>query len=528
MGSRRILKKIIIDYHPGQTRVALLEGSELLEIYMEDDDHQRVVGNIYRAKVCNVLPGMQAAFVDIGLDKNAFLYVGDIVTDKSIFEFHGYNSKPRNDISSMSIREVIKEGQEITVQVLKEPMGTKGARVTTHITLPGRYMVLMPTVNYVGVSRRIVNEEERQRLKSIAEDIKPIGMGAIIRTAAEGRDSDEFVKDFHFLRKLWEQIQEKEYKGKVPRLLHRDESLIYRTVRDLFTHDIDELIINNDEQHEKILKLMEVITPRLKNKVKFFNPHLDVFEYYEINTKIERAIQKKVWLHNGGYLIIDQTEALTVIDVNTGKYVGTNSLEDTVLKTNLNAAVEIAHQLRLRDIGGIIVIDFIDMMEDEHQNDVLTTLRNALKEDRTKTNVIGFTGLGLVEMTRKKVKARLSATLLKPCPYCNGTGRVYSEMMVIGRIEKELEHLFHNSRLWGALIEMHPVVAEVWSGNDAYELEMLEKSLDRRLFIRSNKNIHIEDFKVHPIKSEDEIDAILMEYADEKMIMNENSDRQIY
>lgn len=422
-------KKIIIDSQHGQTRVAFLENDDLVEMYIDSGDNERIAGNIYRGKVANVIPGMQAAFVDIGLEKNAFLYIGDINTDKAVFEFAGSKAKVEESLQSLSIGDILKEGQEITVQVMKEPIGTKGARVTTHITLPGRLVVLMPTVNYIGVSRRIEDEGERQRLKAIAERVKPQSTGLIVRTAALDKNEEDLRPDVELLAKLWSQIEEKEQKGRVPRLLYKDESLIYRTIRDFFTADVDRLIINDYEEYKKVLDWIELISPAYKEKIEYFEPVHNIFEHYSLEGKIEKFINKKVWLKNGGYIVIDPTEALTVIDVNTGKYVGGINLEDTVLSTNLEAAEEIARQIRLRDIGGIIIIDFIDMETQEHRQQVIDILKAALKKDRTKTNVLGFTGLGLVEMTRKKVRERLTAALLKPCPYCNGTGKVYSENM---------------------------------------------------------------------------------------------------
>jgi len=507
-------KKIIVDVHHDQIRVALLEDEELVELYVEGKKSQRVVGNIYRGKVANVLPGMQAAFVDIGLDKNAFLYVGDINTDKSVFEFEIASGEHVRSPKDFSIRDIIKEGQEITVQVLKEPIGTKGARVTTHITLPGRYLVLMPTVNYIGVSRRIEDEAERQRLKQIAESIKPPDMGLIVRTAARDKAYEDFIPDIKFLCKLWGKIKEEEWRGKVPRVIYQDEDLIYRTIRDLYTSEVEKFIINSEEEYRKVLEFLDVLSPSLKDRVEFFDHSGSIFEYYGIEPKIEKAIQKKVWLKNGGYIIIDPTEALTVIDVNTGKYVGGKNLEDTVLKTNLEAAEEIAHQIRLRDIGGIIIIDFIDMEEEKHKQMVLDVLRQAFKKDRTKTNVIGFTGLGLVEMTRKKVRQRLAAKLLKPCPYCQGTGKVYSESMVMARVEKDLERLFHNSGLWGALIEVHPAVARLWTEDDGKALDMLEKTLNGRIFIKPSPNFHIEETNIIPLNGQEDVEGILLDFSD--------------
>ncbi len=492
-----VAKQIVVDIHYDQTRVAVLEDGDLVEFYMEDDEKQGLVGNIYRGRVTNVLPGMQAAFVDIGLEKNAFLYVGDINVDNTVFDFGDRNSG--KVLKNISLRDIIREGQEITVQILKEPMGTKGARVTTHITLPGRYVVLMPTLNYVGVSRRIEDEEERQRLRRIAEAIKPENMGVIVRTAAKDKQPEDLMPDIEVLCRLWDGIKEREKHGQVPRLLHKDESLLYRTVRDIFCSDVDRLIINDYYHYQKVVELVKAISPLLVDRVEYADAQRNLFEIYGIEEKIEKAIQKKVWLKSGGYIVIDVTEALTVIDVNTGKFVGNASLEDTAFRTNLEAAEEIAHQIRLRDIGGIIIIDFIDMSEEEHKQKVLEVLEQALKKDRTKTNLVGLTGLGLVELTRKKVRPRLSTAFLKPCPYCNGTGRVYSETTVIAKIEKELERLFSVNEAWGALVEVHPSVAHAWE-EDREALEQLETTLKKKICIRADDNLHVEDSRIQLLK----------------------------
>jgi len=443
--------ELIVDIGAGENRVALLEDGELSEIYIERPDMERMIGNIYRGKVSSVLPGMQAAFIDIGYEKNAFLYVGDVLAgrDYSEDDFENgnddksYDEKGNEDNSQddkafngtsstngasgskpCNIADLLKPGQELTVQVTKEPLGSKGPRVTTNITLPGRYLVLLPNADYVGVSRRIENEGERSKLKQIAEELKPIGMGLIIRTASEGNEGQDFVEDLEFLLKLWESIRLGEQSGPVPRCIHRDLGLVYRAVRDLFTKDIDKFIINDKDQYAKVLELVQMLSPSLKRRVKYFSADGDMSEHYQLDARIRKALSRKIWLKCGGYLVIDRTEALTAIDVNTGKYVGARNLEDTVLKTNIEAAGEIAKQLRLRDIGGIIIIDFIDMNEQEHQQMVLDALRQALKRDRTKTTVVGMTGLGLIEMTRKKVKQELSTVLHIACPHCEGTGNM--------------------------------------------------------------------------------------------------------
>lgn len=416
-----MINEIIADIGIGETRVALLEDKELVEIYIERLYTERTVGNIYRGKVSSVLPGMQAAFIDIGYDKNAFLYVGDAIVRK---EYSEEDDEIYQDVKGYNIDEILRQGQELTVQVIKEPIGSKGPRVTTHITLPGRHLVLLPNADYTGVSRRIENETERAKLRKIAEKLKPRGMGLIVRTVSEGKCEDDFNHDLNFLLKLWDSITQKEQSGSVPRCIHKDINLVYRAVRDLFTPDVDRFIINDRLQYAKVLELVEMISPGLKFKVEYFSKSYDLFEYYQIESKIIRALARKVWLKCGGYLVVDKTEALTVIDVNTGKYVGGNNLEDTVLRTNMEAAREIAKQIRLRDIGGIIIIDFIDMHEHDHQQMVLDALKQALKKDRTKTTVVGMTGLGLIEMTRKKVRQELSTVMTVDCPHCDGTGKI--------------------------------------------------------------------------------------------------------
>ena len=431
-----MINEIIVDVSYDEIRAAVLEDKELAEIHIERNHHQGLVGNIYRGKVCSVLPGMQAAFVDIGFEKNAFLYVGDAVPQK---EYSDDELDVYREFNDCNISDLLKVGQEITVQVIKEPVGTKGPRVSTHITLPGRYLVLLPNADYIGISRRIENESERQRLKKIAESIKPNDKGLIVRTVAEGTKEADFVEDIELLTKLWAKIKQSETSGAVPRCIHQDINLIFRAVRDFFTSDIDKFIINDRDEYNKVLELVDLFSPNLKNRVEFFSKDYDMFDYYQIETKIQRALSRKVWLKCGGYLIIDRTEALTVIDVNTGKFVGDQNLEDTVLKTNMEATKEIAKQLRLRDIGGIVVIDFIDMSNAQHQQMIIDALKLALKNDRTKTIVLGMTGLGLVEMTRKKIRQELSTVMSCDCPICDGSGKIPSAEACLREVLKQID-----------------------------------------------------------------------------------------
>lgn len=497
-------KEIIVDINPYQTRVVLLEDGSPSEIYIERRGRERLVGNIYKGKVQNVLPGMQAAFVDIGLERNAFLYAGDIQIDRSDFTFHG----EQNDIkpAALNIKDIVKPGQEVMVQIVKEPVGTKGARVTTNITLPGRTLVLMPSVNYVGVSRRIEDEEERTRLKNTLEGItEEYKMGVIVRTAAEGKGEAEFRADMHFLARLWERIQQKSKLVSAPHLIHAEEPLVFRTIRDLFTPDIKRLVINDREFYEKVQVVAGILSPALREKVELYEGVPDMFDLLGLETAIEKALSRKVWMKNGGYIIIDQTEALTTIDVNTGKYVGTDNLQETITVTNCEAAKEIARQLRLRDISGIIIVDFIDMDEIADKERVLATLRAELQKDRTKSNVLGITQLGLVEMTRKKTRQCISHTLQSPCPYCGGDGKVLSHETVVLKARKQLMRMMATESSCDYLLRIHPHIAEIIADHSLPQMPILPAMNGRTVYVQADHHMRIDEFEVQRLTSQEEI-----------------------
>jgi len=491
-----MINEMIVDVNPGEIRVGILEDKELAEIHIERMSHQGLVGNIYRGKVSSVLPGMQAAFIDIGYEKNAFLYVGDAIAQK---EYSDDEIDVYRDYTGYNISDILKVGQELTVQVIKEPIGTKGPRVSTHITLPGRYLVLLPKADYVGISRRIENDAERQKLKKIAEKLKPENKGLIVRTVAEGKEEADFAEDILFLTKLWGKIKEAESSGPVPRCIHKDVNLVYRSVRDLFTWNINKFIINNEKEYYKVLELVEMLSPALKSRVELFQKDYDIFDYYQIETKIERALARKVWLKCGGYIVIDKTEALTVIDVNTGKFVGENNLEDTVLKTNIEATREIAKQLRLRDIGGIVIIDFIDMSDSEHQQMVLDSLRQSLKNDRTKAVVLGMTELGLVEMTRKKIRQELSTVMTCDCPCCDGNGKVYTTDTHAIKVLKEIMEYIRSSDAKAIKVEVHPSVLSIIEGHiEQFKQEMPNK-VNVKIQVTSASDIKLSGLKIKQI-----------------------------
>lgn len=412
-------KEILMQVAKEETKVAVVEDGRLAEIYIERAPDQRQVGNIYKGVVKNVLPGMQATFIDIGMEKNAFLYVADALA----YNIWHNEIVPPKDAVRPNIRDIIKEGQEIVVQISKESVGNKGARVTTQITIPGRFLVLMPTVDYVGISRRILDEEERARLKAIADEIRIDSMGLIVRTVAEGASREELEQDIHNLVKLWERIKKKVQQVSGPAIIHKDLELAQRILRDVFSDDVQRLYVNDRTVMEKVIEFLEIMDVSLKNRV-FLSDTTDLFEKYAIDHEIEQALKRKVWLKCGGYLVIDEMEALTAIDINTGKYVGSTDLADTVFKTNSEAAREIARQIRLRNIGGIIIIDFIDMQKNDHREEILRILETELKKDKMKVHILGITPLGLVELTRKKVRHSLSKVLEKTCPHCEGKGRI--------------------------------------------------------------------------------------------------------
>lgn len=424
-------KEIVIDMSEVEIRAALLEDGKVVEFFFERFNESRLAGNVYKGTVENVLPGIQSAFVNIGLDKNAFLFIGDALLDEK--------GKGR-------IEELFRPGEEIIVQVAKEPMGTKGARVTTKVALPGRYVVLMPGMDTVGVSHRVSSAEERERLKRLVERLKPPKNGIIVRTAAEGRTAEEIKEDIETLLRLWNRIVRKAEIIASPALLYEEASLVYTLVRDLVGEEIESIWINSFFGYQKLRDFVGSIAPNLVNRVKWFESRENIFAHFGLEREIERALSRKVWLKSGGYLVFDRTEAMTVIDVNTGKFVGKKDLQETIFKTNLEAAEEIARQVRLRDIGGIILIDFIDMGRKEHRKQVVKHLEMALSRDRTRCTVVDMSELGLVEMTRKRVRKSLDSFLRESCACCDGEGRVLSlETIAIGLLRKIEEICGHAS-----------------------------------------------------------------------------------
>ncbi|MBR3502910.1 MAG: Rne/Rng family ribonuclease [Clostridia bacterium] len=439
-------KELLIESELGQTRLAILEDGELMECYAERPGQEKLPGSIFVGRVANILPGMQAAFVDIGLEKNALLHAGDIKLN--ISDFGADAETLEKELKGRSIGRMVRMGQEMLVQVVKDPGGAKGPRISSHVTLPGRLAVLLPTVNYIGISRRIDDEATRARLREAAEKYRPEGMGLIVRTAAADAGEEDFARCVESLLRLWRSIQARAAHSKAPALIHRDEGLINWAVRDRLTPDVTRVVAEGETAFRALLDAAETLSPELMDRVELYDGKTPLFDLYRVDAQFDKALKRRVWLGSGGFLIIDHTEALTVVDVNTGKFVGTKNLDDTVYKLNCEAAREIARQLRLRDVGGIIVIDFIDMEEDDHKQGLLALLRQLLRDDRTKTNVVGLTGLGLVEMTRKKIHQPAHQLLGRACPECGGSGFIDSEETVARRILHELRARSEGASGW--------------------------------------------------------------------------------
>ena len=519
-------KELVINQTHNESRVALIENGEMLDFLIDRSSSIKdkpTVGNIYYGRVLRVLPGMQSAFVDIGFERAAFLYVDDAyiptldeqrdmakrLEEKEKEEARASLSKTIPDeLSSLSetvdmkyrpdikIQDFLKEGDEILVQVAKEPISTKGPRVTRHITLAGRHIVFMPFIEHIGVSRRIESDEERERLKNVLESIRPEGKGIIARTVAEGQSHKTLKADYSLLVKIWKDTQKKLEGKKAPFEAYRDLNFIQRALRDITDEDVDNIIVDSKNVQKQVDKFVTKYLPNMKGKVTLYEQDIPVFEHYGIDIEIERAISNKVYLKSGGSINIDQTEALVSIDVNTGKFVGKKTLEETILRTNLEAVKEIAYQLRVRNCGGIIIIDFIDMEREEHREMVFTSLLEALKKDRAKTNVLPISGFGLVEMTRKRTRDTLTRIMCEPCPYCEGTGRVKSVTTVCYEVLREITKAVKRSKSAKVSVFAHPEVSAQLTSEDFEIIEAIEENFGTQLAIRADNSYHIEQYEI--------------------------------
>src|SRR5882724_3948357 len=501
---------LVINADGPETRVALVEDGFLGELYIERKRERGIAGNIYKGRVERVLPGMQAAFVNIGLEKSAYLHVSDVRGTPDDLKGLLSAETNRNDdreeeeeerdaaraSGGARIEDLLKEGQEVIVQVTKEPISTKGARTTRYISLPGRHLVFMPTVDHIGISRRIASDKERRRLREIVESVRPPGSGFIVRTVAENVSERELKSDMEFLIKLWNEVVRRAEGGRCPSLIYNDLDLLLRTVRDLFTADVEKLIIDSRGEYERVKKFIAAFMPDFPGIIELYEGQEPIFDGFGIEIEIDRALERKVWLKSGGYLIVDEMEALTAIDVNTGRFVGKSSLEDTITKTNLEASREVAEQLRIRSIGGMIVVDFIDMDRPHNREKVTRAFNEYLRKDRSKAAVTRISELGLIEMTRKRTRESLLHTLTEPCSACEGKGYTKSRRTISYELFRELRRQGDLIEGDTVLVEVHPEVAQVLATSDRAFLEDMEKRLQKRIMVKARGSFHLEDFEI--------------------------------
>ena len=496
-------KEIIVNSTPYEVRIAILEDKELVELLIERAESKRMVGDIFKGVVTAVLPGIQAAFVDIGTDKAAFLHVSDLVEVRDEVDEEpgdrrrGQRTNGRPPRAPLpSIQDILHKGQEILVQVTKEPIATKGPRITTQISLPGRFAVIMPNVEHVGVSRKIEDRAERQRLKELVNELKPADCALIVRTVGEGIDRKALETDVAHLVSMWREIQAKAATAPAPSLVHQDVGLVIGLVRDVFNDDVEQLILDDRRAHDELTQYLKNLAPDLRERVKLYADPMPIFDKYGVENEIDKTLDRKVWLKKGGYILIEQTEALVAIDVNTGRFTGRKNQEETIFKTNMLATREIARQLRLRDIGGIIVIDFIDMESEANKKRVLMDLRNWLKRDRAKTKAFQVSDLGLVEMSRQRVRPSLYHFMSDKCAYCESTGHVLSLDSVANRIERMLRRVSHYTRAREVRLQANPLLA-VFLREDRYErLQELMKSTGVALDLVDDPRLHREEFRL--------------------------------
>ncbi|WP_413285738.1 ribonuclease G [Vibrio sp. MA40-2] len=483
--------ELLINVTPSETRVAMIEGGILQEVHIERESCRGIVGNIYKGRVSRVLPGMQAAFVDIGLDKAAFLHASDIVPHT---ECVAENEKQQFQVRDIS--ELVRQGQDIVVQVVKDPLGTKGARLTTDITLPSRYLVFMPGASHVGVSQRIDSEDERDRLKKTVMEYCDEDGGFIIRTAAEGADEKELAQDAIFLKRLWKKVGERRIKYKTRSTLYGELGLSQRILRDFVGTELTRIQIDSRLVFETLKEFTSEFVPELTEKLALYEGDKPIFDMFDAENEIQRSLDRKVELKSGGYLIIDQTEAMTTVDINTGAFVGRRNLEETIFNTNIEATQAIARQLRLRNLGGIIIIDFIDMMSEDHRSRVVASLEQALSVDRVKTNINGFTNLGLVEMTRKRTRESIEHILCSKCPTCEGRGSVKTVDTVCYEVLREVTRVNRAYEADKFVVYASPAVAETLEGEESHALAELEVFIGKQVKIQAEPLYVQEQFDV--------------------------------
>jgi ribonuclease G len=530
--------QLLVNVTPFETRVALVESGVVAEVFIERHRDRGIVGNIYLGRVQRVLPGMQAAFVEIGLEKAAFLYVGDVGPPEELPDDDGdaaahvhegegdgegaelpapvtpssTSSPPRKKrpAKDRRIEDVLKQGQEVLVQVTKDAIGTKGPRVTCNISLPGRHLVYMPTHRHIGISRRITDEAERTRLRTTLEELKPTFVddkhpevgGFVVRTVSEGLSREKLQADMEFLVGLWRDVEKRSALIAAPVLVQPELDIVMRTARDLFTGEVEKLVIDDDETFTAVQRFVELLAPDLKTRLVHYTGSEPLFEREGIETELARAMSRKVWLKSGGTLIIDQAEALTAIDINTGRFVGKRNLEETILKTNLEAVKEVAYQLRLRNIGGMVIIDFIDMEAEDARDKVLAALKQALSADRARCNVVKMSELGLVEMTRQRTRESLGRQMQETCWYCEGRGALKSKRTVVYEILRALMRQAPRLNEELIVVQAHPEVVDLMLGEEKETLDAVEQMCGRKLSVRPRGSFHQEQYDIFGTSNE--------------------------
>ncbi|MFT6154168.1 MAG: ribonuclease G [Bermanella sp.] len=487
--------EILLNVTPTETRMGLAENGVLQEVYIERTNCRGIVGNIYKGKVVRVLPGMQAAFVEVGLERAAFIHAADI--QGPLKDSDAAKRNPE------AISSLLHEGQSLVVQVTKDPIGTKGARLTTHLSIPSRYLVFMPHTQHVGISQRIEAEEERERLRNLVEScMEAEGLskecGFILRTAAEGAGEDEILSDTRYLQRVWKKVQERTKTANAPSVIYEELPLHLRTFRDFIRPDVDKVLIDSKENFQKAQEFAKSFVPEVTAKLEYYPGERPIFDLHGIEDEIHKALDRKVQLKSGGYLIIDQTEAMTTVDVNTGGFVGHRNLEETIFKTNLEAATSIGRQLRLRNLGGIIIIDFIDMLDVEHQRQVLRMLEKVLEKDHAKTKISQVSDLGLVEMTRKRTRESLGQMLSEPCPHCDGRGHIKTAETVCYEMFREL---IREARVYdapGYLVLASQTVIDLLLDEESHSLADLQNFIGKTIKLQ-----------VEPMYGQEQYDVIL-------------------
>jgi len=533
-------KEMIISSNGHETRVAILEDDQLAELFVEREQHRGVVGNVYKGRVSKVLPGMQSSFVDIGLERDGFLYVSDVIANLDDYDkdddeapaepvaegaghgeavaaagppherrgrgrSRGDREEGKERAEEPKIEELLKEGQDVIVQVAKEPLGTKGARLTCHVTLPGRFLVFMPTVDHVGISRKIDSRDERTRLRSIVREFREqhnFGGGVIIRTAASNRSKEDILADLDYFYKIWVDMRQRGEQKRSPVTVYQEPSLVAKLLRDLLTDDYSAIRIDHPVEHQRTLEFIGRIMPSLAPRVKLHDKGFPIFEEYGVQAELDKALRSKVWLKSGGSIVINQTEALVAIDVNTGRYVGKKTagrLEDTIIKTNLEAAKEIVRQIRLRDLGGIIVCDFIDMEDKKNRQKVFQAVEQELRKDRAPSKALQVSDFGLVIVTRKRVKQSLERVLTEPCPYCSGAGTIKSSATVCYEILSEVKKVGSDLDGPGVLLRVNPDIARALQEEEKGVLRDLKELLRRDVIVKPDVHLHHEQFDLMSI-----------------------------